>query len=56
MSATVCCSVLTTTTEFTELKLGVESNWNSFEIHSIQKFAIRLIRKGKKIFEKFDEN
>ena len=28
--------------------LGVELNWNSFEICSIRKFAIRLIRKGKK--------
>ena len=31
-----------------QLKLGVESNWNSFEICSIRKFAIQLIRKGKK--------
>ena len=33
-----------------EIKLGVESNWNSFEVRSIrfEKFAIRLIRKGKK--------
>ena len=28
--------------------IGVESNWNSFEIRSIRKFAIRLIWKGKK--------
>ena len=28
--------------------LGVESNWNSFEIRSIRKCAICLIRKGKK--------
>ena len=28
--------------------VGVESNWNSFEIRSIRKFAIRLIRKRKK--------
>ena len=31
-----------------QLKLGVESNWNSFEIRLIRKFAIRLIRKAKK--------
>ena len=30
------------------IKLGVESNWNSFEIRSIWKLAIRLIRRGKK--------
>ena len=35
--------------------VGVESNWNSFEIHLIRKFAIRLIR-GLKITEKFDKN
>ena len=49
-----------------QLKLGVESNWNSFEIRSIRKFAIRLIRKGKKYsknsmkinskFVRFDSN
>ena len=37
------------------IMLGVESNWNSFKICSFQKFAIRLIRKGKK-YSKFDEN
>ena len=30
------------------VRLGVESNWNLFEIRSIRKFAIRLIRKSKK--------
>ena len=44
----------------------MESNWNSFEIRSIQKFAIWLIRKGKKYsknsmkidskFVRFDSN
>ena len=35
-------------------QLGVESNWNSFEIRSIRKFAIDP--KRQKIFEKFNEN
>ena len=33
-----------------QLRLGLELNWNSFEIRSIrfEKFTIRLIQKGKK--------
>ena len=33
------------------LGLGLDSNWNSFEIHSIRKFAIRWFERAKIIWK-----
>ena len=49
--------IFTTVSIMTDMGLGVESNWNSFEIRSIRFENLQFDdSKEQKILEKFDEN